>query len=239
MRLKYRVMSFPNFPWGIYTEERNLGWGLPHLLGLRNHYDFLKDRNCRYAVMVLLLRSQARWRLSRKLELNKETDHHLDLEELWLCLPSVQHQGSHRLWPTRFHLPPTSTRSTRIPAPLSKLQTCTFNSQLLIHKSMPPIGLRVTNAKVQHTIEFPFSITYHPLLQLSEQTQAQHLPKSSGHCLSSVSVNHQNTPKSLPTLPSCVYPHHRPPCCPKQILLASLYILSHPPGTEVYVQYNQ
>lgn len=167
MRLKYRVMSFPNFPWGTYTEERNLGWGLPHLLGLRNHYDFLKDRSCRYAVMVLLLRSQARWRLSRKLELNKETDHHLDLEELWLCLPSVQHQGSHRLWPTRFHLPPTSTRSTCIPAPLSKLQTCTFNSQLLIHKSMPPIGLRVTNAKMQHTIEFPFSITYHPLLQLS------------------------------------------------------------------------
>lgn len=130
MRLKYRVMSFPNFPWGIYTEERNLGWGLPHMLGLRNHYDFLKDRSCRYAVMVLLLRNQARWRLSHKLELNKEIDHHLDLEELWLCLPSVQHQGSHHLWPTPFHLPPTSTC---IPTPLSKLQTCTFNSQLLLH----------------------------------------------------------------------------------------------------------
>lgn len=64
------------------------------MLGLRNHYDFLKDRSCRYAVMVLLLRNQARWRLNHKLEFNKETDHHLDLEELWLSLPSVQHQGS-------------------------------------------------------------------------------------------------------------------------------------------------
>ena len=91
MKLKYGEISFPIFPGGNYTEGRNLEGGLPHMLGLRNHYDFLKDRSCRRAVMLLLLRSQARWRLNRKLELNKENNHPLDLEELWLYLPSAQH----------------------------------------------------------------------------------------------------------------------------------------------------
>ena len=71
--------------------RKESGGALRHMLGLRNHYDFLKDRSCRRAVMLLLLRSQARWRLSHKLELNKENDHPLDLEELWLYLPSAQH----------------------------------------------------------------------------------------------------------------------------------------------------
>ena len=157
MRLKYRVMSFPNFPWGIYTEERNLGWGLPHMLGLRNHYDFLKDRSCRYAVMVLLLRNQARWRLSHKLELNKEIDHHLDLEELWLCLPSVQHQGSHHLWPTHFHLPPTSTC---IPAPLlnCKPALSTHNFYFTINVSYTSESHKCSNA-THHRVPFQHHIS--------------------------------------------------------------------------------
>lgn len=129
MKLKYRKISSPSFPWENYTEERNVeGWGggegLPHTLGVRNHHAVLKDSRCRCAIVLLLLRSQAGWRLSHKLELNEENGHHLDLGELWLYLPSGQHpRHTHHAWPTRFHFSRTSPRPTFIPTPLSKLKT--------------------------------------------------------------------------------------------------------------------
>ena len=90
----------------------------------------------------------------------------LTLESFGSIRPLPNTQDTHQLWSTCFQIPPPSTRSTLIPTSLSILQTCTSNSQLLIHKSMPRMCLRVTNAKTHCTCEFPV-VTHHPLPQYS------------------------------------------------------------------------
>lgn len=110
---------------------------------------------------------QAKWSLSHKLELNKENHHHLDLEELWLYLPSAGHPRHTPVLGNMLSITPTSTKCTFIPISLLKLQICTSNSQLLIHKSMPHPRLRVTHAKTQHTSEFHVTITQHHSLYLN------------------------------------------------------------------------
>ena len=110
-------------------------------------------------------------------------------------LPNTQ--GTHQLWPTHFQLPPASTRSTFIPTFLSKLQHCISNSQFLIHKSKPHMVLRVTNVKTQCTVSSlsasHTTFNRNPVWSADPVTASLRV-----WTFSSVSINHQLTPKSVP-----------------------------------------
>ena len=126
----------------------------------------------------------------------------LTLESFGSIRPLPNTQDTHQLWATYFQLPPPSTRSTLSPTSLSKLQTRTSNSQLLIHKSMPRMRLRVTNAKTHCTCEFPVSVTHHPLLQYSVIRPRHSVSQNVVHCPKYFNQSPQEHPNLFLSLPS-------------------------------------
>ena len=192
---------FPNFPWGNYTGERNLEgrsaicWDLGIIMTFWKigAADVQSCSSCWEAKLG------GGWIVN--LSSTRKTTIPLTLKSFGSICPLPNTQDTSQLWPTRFHLPTTSTRSTCIPTPLSKLQTCIFNSQFLNHKSMSPMRLRVTNAKTQHTSEFPVSITHHPLPQHSvirpRHSVSQRVVCTVSQVFQSIT---KTTPRSVPTL---------------------------------------